>query len=144
MRENYITARTEADTLKNKIEINGVQFEIGPDLDNCLWSDISIKLADMNNQLEEGEELWRTISADEFRGIGKDINKIWKESGRSNRETFISEMVKKLGFKPDSSYWAGSCYNDGEDNTNVWSSRTGYVEYASKKTNSKSRVRFIR
>ena len=144
MHEDYINKKTEGNKLETILEVNGVKLEIGPDLGDFLWNEISTKLAEMNNQCKEGEESWRTMTADEFKEIGKEINKLWKEPGRNNREAVISEMVKRLGFKPDHSYWAGSCYDDGQDKTNVWSSRTGEINYASKKTNAKAGVSFVR
>jgi hypothetical protein len=140
MHEDFI----DKDKTESILESDDIKLEIGPDLGEVLWNEIHEKLAQMNNGLKEGEESWRTIEIDEFKRIGAEINKLWKEPGRDNREAVIATIAKKLGFQPDCSYWAGSCYDDGEDKTHVWSSRTGDIDYASKKTNSKARVRFVR
>jgi hypothetical protein len=140
MREDFINKQK----LESIFESDGIKLELGPDLGEVLWGDIHDKLVQMNNEAKEGEESWRTIEIDEFKKIGAEINKLWKEPGRNNREAIIATIVEKLGFQPDCSYWAGSCYDDGEDKTHVWSSRSGDIDYASKKTNSKARVRFVR
>jgi hypothetical protein len=98
------------------IEINGQKLEMGPDLGEMQWTEISGNLDRLNLGLKSNEKRFRLPTAEEFRELGKPILVIQKEEQLTSygKEDKIKEYIESVGLSVDKFYWSSTEGTDKE------------------------------